>query len=300
MVSNLSLYRIFLETAKHGSISAAAKHLYVTQPAVSVGIIQLETELGVKLFHRMSRGIKLTQEGEALYDYVSNAINTLENGEKKLRDMNNLDGGILRVGASDMTLKFYLLDHLEKFNREHPKVHLTVSNNPTPKSIEELKKGNIDFCVISEPVKEDSEIAYKKVKTVRDIMVCTPEKYAELGNGTPQDFTYLLTNTVVMLDRETSTRRYEEDWMRKCGVPAEMLQPEIELATSDLVVEFAMRGIGIGCIVDQFAKQAIEEGKLKEIPLKQPFPPRSFMIAYLKKTQLGSGARHFISMNEDK
>ena len=60
MVSNLSLYRIFLETAKHGSISAAAKHLYVTQPAVSVGIIQLETELGVKLFHRMSRGIKLT------------------------------------------------------------------------------------------------------------------------------------------------------------------------------------------------------------------------------------------------
>ena len=300
MVSNLSLYRIFLETAKHGSISAAAKHLYVTQPAVSVGIIQLETELGVKLFHRMSRGIKLTQEGEALYEYVSTAINTLENGEKKLRDMNNLDGGILRVGASDMTLKFYLLDHLEKFNREHPKVHLTVSNNPTPRSIEELKKGNIDFCVISEPVKEDSEIAYKKVKTVRDIMVCTPEKYAELGNGTPQDFTTLLNNTVVMLDRETSTRKYEEDWMRKCGVPAEMLEPEIELATSDLVVEFAMRGIGIGCIVDQFAKQAIAEGKLKEIPLKQPFPPRSFMIAYLKKTQLGSGARHFISMNEDK
>ena len=300
MVSNLSLYRIFLETAKHGSISAAAKHLYVTQPAVSVGIIQLETELGVKLFHRMSRGIKLTQEGEALYEYVSSAINTLENGEKKLRDLSNLDGGILRVGASDMTLKFYLLDHLEKFNREHPKVHLTVSNNPTPKSLEELKKGNIDFCVISEPVKEDSEIAYKKVKTVRDIMVCTPEKYAELGNGTPQDFTTLLNNTVVMLDRETSTRKYEEDWMRKCGVPAELLEPEIELATSDLVVEFAMRGIGIGCIVDQFAKQAIAEGKLKEIPLKHPFPPRSFMIAYLKKTQLGSGARHFISMNEDK
>ena len=88
--------------------------------------------------------------------------------------------------------------------------------------------------------------------------------------------------------------------MRRCGTPAELLQPEIELATSDLVVEFAMRGIGIGCIVDQFAIQAIKEGKLKEIPLKQPFPPRSFMIAYLKKTQLGSGARHFIYMNEDK
>ena len=126
-------------------------------------------------------------------------------------------------------------------------------------------------------------------------MICSPEKYRELGNGTPQDFKTLLTNTLVMLDRETSTRKYEEDWMKRCGVPAETLQPEIELSTGDLIVEFAQRGIGIGCIVDQFAKQAIAEGRVKEIPLTTPFPPRSFMIAYLKKTQLSSGAKYFIS-----
>ena len=103
-----------------------------------------------------------------------------------------------------------------------------------------------------------------------------------------------------MLDRETSTRRYEEEWMRRCGVQTELLQPEIELSTSDLVVEFAKRGIGIGCIVDEFAREALKEGKLKEIPLRRPFPPRSFMIAYLKKTQLSSGAKHFISLAENK
>ena len=295
MVSNLSLYRIFLETAKRGSISAAARYLYVTQPAVSVGIGQLENELGVKLFFRTSRGIKLTQEGETLYEFVVNAMAYLESGEDKLRDLNNLEGGVLRVGASDMTLKFYLLDYLERFHREHPRVRLTVSNNPTPKSLEELKNGNIDFCVISEPVKTDDEIVYKKVKSIRDVMVCAPEKYAELGGGA-QSFEAVLSGTTVMLDRETSTRRYEEEWMRRCGVAEDLLQPDIELATSDLVVDFASRGIGIGCVVEDFAKRDIAEGRLKEIPLLKPFPPRSFIVAYLKKLPLSSGAKHFISL----
>jgi DNA-binding transcriptional LysR family regulator len=295
MVSNLSLYRIFLETAKRGSISAAARHLYVTQPAVSVGITQLENELGVKLFFRTSRGIKLTQEGETLYEYVANAMAYLESGEDKLRDLNNLDGGVLRVGASDMTLKFYLLDYLERFHREHPKVRLTVSNHPTPRSLEELKHGNIDFCVISEPVRTDAEIEYKRVKAVRDIMVCSPEKYALLGKGA-QSFETVLSSTTVMLDRETSTRRYQEEWMRRCGVSDELLQPDIELATSDLIVDFASRGIGIGCVVEDFAKRDIAEGRLKEITLLNPFPPRSFIVAYLKKLPLSSGAKHFISL----
>ena len=84
--------------------------------------------------------------------------------------------------------------------------------------------------------------------------------------------------------------------MRKCGTPEELLQPEIELATSDLVVDFACRGIGIGCIVEDFAKRAIAEGKLVEIPLAKPFPKRNFIVAYLKKLPLSSGAKHFLSM----
>lgn len=295
MVNNLSLYRIFVEAAKCGSISAAAKKLYVTQPAISIGIIQLETELGVKLFFRTSRGIKLTQEGEALYEYAANALSYLECGEDKLREMSNLDGGVLRVGASDMTLKFYLLEYLERFRKEHPKVRLTVSNNPTPKAIEELKSGSIDFCVITEPIREDGEITYQKVKTVRDIMVCSPEIYKELGDKA-HSFSELLTHTTIMLDRDTSTRRYEEEWIRSRGVPEELIQPEIELSTSDLVVEFAKRSIGIGCIIEEFAKADIQKGALKEIKLKEPFPPRSFMLAYLKKKPLSSGARRFLSL----
>ena len=295
MVSNLSLYRIFLETAKSGSISGAARRLYVTQPAVSVGIMQLENELGVKLFFRTSKGIKLTQEGATLYEYVANAMNFLEIGEDKLRELNNLDGGVLRVGASDMTLKFYLLDHLESFHKSHPRVRLTVSNNPTPSCIDELKSGSIDFGVISEPVGVDEDVECRRVRQIRDIMVCSPEIYEGLHDGA-HSFVELLSHTIVMLDRETSTRRYQEEWMRKCGAPEELLQPEIQLATSDLVVDFAKRGIGIGCVVEDFAREDIDRGRLKEITLRDPFPPRSFMLAYLKKMPLSSAAKQFLAL----
>lgn len=295
MVTNISLYRIFCEVARRGSISAAARHLYVTQPAVSVGIMQLENELGVKLFFRNSKGIRLTQEGETLYGYVSTALGYLESGEDKLRDMNNLDGGVLRIGASDMTLKFYLLDYLESFNRNYPKVRLTVSNNPTPKCIEELKNGAIDFCVVTEPITNDPEIEYRSVKEVRDIAVCAADAYTDL----PEEnigFTEILAHTTVMLDKQTSTRRAQEDWMRKCGAPEELLQPEIELATSELVLEFAKRGIGIACIVEDFAKADILSGKLRELPLAQPFPKRAFLLAHLKKLPLSAAAAHFVSL----
>ena len=88
--------------------------------------------------------------------------------------------------------------------------------------------------------------------------------------------------------------------MRKCGVDDQLLCPDIELANGDLVVEFAKRGIGIGCIVDEFAKKDIAEGRLAEIPLTDPFPPRSFAVAYLEKTPLSAGAKHFISLLGDK
>ena len=295
MINNISLYRIFLETAKCGSISAAARKLYVTQPAVSVGIRQLEAELGVKLFFRTPKGIKLSQEGETLYEYVKSAFGFLELGEDKLRDMNELGGGVLRIGASDMTLKFYLLEYLAKFHREHPRVRLSVSNNPTPRSLEELREGTIDFCVISEPVRVDGDIELRRVREIRDIWVRESNSYTEL-DGEPQEFDSLLSHTTVMLDGNTSSRRYVEDWMRKCGASESALRPGIELATSELVLDFARRQIGIGCVVEDFAKEDIRAGVLKEIPLKHPIPPRGFLLAYLKSVPLCSAARHFIDM----
>jgi DNA-binding transcriptional LysR family regulator len=67
---HLEWYRIFLHTARHGNVTKAAQELHVTQPSVSYAIKQMEEALGLKLFHRLSKGVELTEEGKALAAYV--------------------------------------------------------------------------------------------------------------------------------------------------------------------------------------------------------------------------------------
>ena len=296
MIDNLTLYKFFLKVANCGSISSAARQLYVTQPAVSSGIMQLENALDVKLFFRTSRGITLTPEGQLLYEYVNSGLSFIEAGEDKLRDITGLNSGVMRIGASDMTLKFFLLDHIEEFTNKYPKVKLSVSNNPTPKTLHSLKNGQIDFCIISEPVEKDDDIKFIPVKSIRDIAICKNiEQYKSLI-GRKVDFTELAKQTMIMLERGTSTRVYIENFLKSCNAPSVLCEPAIELAQSDLILEFVNRGLGVAFIVEDFAKDYIKDGIIAEIKLQNPIPERRFLLGYLSKIPLSAASKKFISV----
>lgn len=292
MNANLDLYKVFLTVAESKSISEAAKQLYVTQPAVSSSIISLEASLDVRLFIRESRGIRLTTEGEALYEYVKTAFMYLKAGEDKLHDIRSLAGGILRVGASDMTLRFYLLDYLERFNLLYPAVRLSVTNAPTPRTMKALRAEQIDFGVVSGPV-EDSEAADAvliPVRKIRDIIIAS-DKFGVGKDGNPVRVEELSRYPLVMLEKGTSTRSYLDKLL-----PLPMRSPDIELATSDLVLAFARRGIGIACIVEDFAKDDLESGLLHEIKLTEPFETRDFYLTYSKKYPQSTASKRFTDM----
>ncbi|MCI8387866.1 MAG: LysR family transcriptional regulator [Clostridiales bacterium] len=289
MIQNLDLYTVFLHTARCGSISHAAREMHISQPAISLGIAKLEEELGVKLFFRTNRGISLTSEGETLREHLSSAFAMIEAGEDKLRDIAGLRSGTLRIGASDMTLRFFLLDYIQRFHDHFPGVKLTVTNAPTPSTLAAIRSGLIDFGVISEPGGDDEDtdsIELIPVREIHDIFVCT-DKYPLIGRKV--DISELAKYPLILLERETSTRRYIDNFFGT-GV----LNPAIELATSDLLLEFAKRGIGVTCIVEDFARADLEAGRLHKIELKKEIPPRRFMLAYLKKLPLPAAAGNLI------
>ena len=118
-MNNLELYKTFYYVAKAGSITAAAQQLSLTQPAVSQSMKQLEAQLNVSLFQRTAKGIRLTKEGEILFPYAESCCESIRQGEQKLKELMNLDLGEIRIGASDMTLKYYLLPFLEQFHRRY-------------------------------------------------------------------------------------------------------------------------------------------------------------------------------------
>lgn len=241
---NLEYYRVFCSVCECGGITAAAEALCISQPAVSQAVRQLETALGCRLFLRTSRGVKLTSEGELLLSYVRRGIDAIQDGETMLRRMKDLETGEIRIGASDMTLQFYLLPYLEQFHEQYPNIKVTVSNGPTPETLEALYQGHIDFGIVSTPFETKQAVKSLPVQEIRNVFIAGP-KYAAQLKGRKLSYKELSNCPCIFLERNTSTRRFMDEFLAKRGV---RLEPEFELATSEMIVQFVKRNLGIGCL----------------------------------------------------
>ncbi len=288
---SMEAYKIFYYVAMYGGITSAAEKLCISQPAVSQAVKQMEKNFGVPLFIRTPKGTKLTTEGEVLYQYVKEGYETILLGEAKLRELMNLEGGEIHIGASDMTLRYYLLPYLEKFHEQYPKIKVSVTNGPTPETLAYLKEGRIDFGIVTEPLQKMEEFRVRKVREIEDVFVAG-NKFKHLKNKT---FTYqdLLQFPIICLEQNTSTRAYVDQWLMRSEVK---LCPEIELATSDMIIQFAQRNFGIGSVVKDFAVEALAKGELFELKLEQPIPARSMCLVSQKKTSASLAGKNLFNM----
>lgn len=288
---NLEYYKIFYYVAQTGSFTKAAEELCISQPAVSQGIKLLENGLGSNLFIRTQKGVKLTPEGEVLYSYIARGYETILLGESKFKKMIDLENGEIRIGASDMTLQFYLLSFLEAFHMKYPGIKVTVTNAPTPETLEYLYEGRIDFGVVSAPFFARSEIISREVKEVEDVFVAG-SRFADL-KGKLLEYSDLEKLPIICLERNTSTRMYIDEILKNNGVE---LKPEFELATSDMIVQFTLRNLGIGSVVRNFAEKSIASEELFELKFRKQIPKRNFCIITGDRNPISTAAKELLDM----
>lgn len=294
MVSRLDLYKVFYEVGKERSFSKAAKSLYMTQPAVSQAIMQLEQEIGAKLFIRTPRGANLTKEGLILYEYIFSAINLINIGEEKIYEARNLIIGDLKIGVGDTISRYFLLSYLEKFHKLYPNIKLKIINSTTLELCKILKSGKLDIAICNFPI-EDDDLVKKESVEIEDIFVCG-EKYKE-NFKEAIDFKDLRNYPLILLERESNSRRYVEKYILSKGVK---ITPEIELGSHDLLLEFAKINLGIACVIKEFSQEYIKKGILYEIKTKEPIPKRSIGYCYLKNLSLSPAAKKFIEILEEE
>ena len=291
---SLEYYRIFYHVVKEGSITAAANVLCVSQPAVSQTMRQLETALGTPLFLRAQKGVRLTAEGQALFRYVERGYELILQGENALQSMLELEQGEIHIGASDMTLKYYLLPFLERFHEKYPKLKVYVTNGPTPETLRNLREGKIDFCIVSGPLRETEGIQAQAVKEIRDVFVAG-SRFAKL-KGEKLSWKVLQELPVICLEQETSSRKYIDSFLQENGV---RLQAEFELATSDMIVQFALRNLGIGAVVEPFAEEYIRTGELFELEFCSKIPKRAFYVVTDKRNPLSKAAKSLLELLQE-
>lgn len=282
---NLEYYKIFYHVATELSITGAARKLCISQPAVSQAVKQLEQELGIELFTRRAKGVSLTRAGTLLYSYVGNGYETIMAGEEQLTKMINLEYGEVRIGASDMTLQFYLLPFLEQFHQLYPEIKVTVTNAPTPQTIDHLHQGRIDFGVVTKPLEVDTQFDVFRVRKIQDVFVAG-DKFREL-QGRKLNYRQLADLPLICLEGNTSTRKYVDSYLEKKKIA---VTPEFELATSDMIVQFALRNLGVGCVVEDFARKQLENGELFLLEFEEQIPERDMCLIIDKRSTMSVAA----------
>lgn len=292
-MENLEYYKVFYYVAKTGSLTLAAGELLISQPAVSQSLKQLETALRTKLFVRASRGIRLTAEGELLYSYVAKGCEQIALGEQRLKQMLNLELGEIHIGASDMTLQFYLLPYLELFHERYPAIKVNVSNAPTPETLANLRENKIDLGVVSTPFDDREDLCAMQVREIEDVFVAG-RKFIRYKNRM-LDLQELEKMPIIYLDGATSTRNYMDAFLVQNGVH---IQPEFQLATSDMIVQFALRNLGVGCVMRDFAKGYLEDGRLFELRFNRIIPKRHFSVVTNPRNPLSAAARNLLQLME--
>ncbi|MFS0724022.1 LysR family transcriptional regulator [Paenibacillus sp. 1P07SE] len=286
---NLEWYRIFLYTARTGNLTHAAKQLYVTQPSVSYAIKQLESELGVVLFHRLSKGVELTEEGKALLAYVEQSLAVLEAGEARIAAIRQRTGGELRIGASQSLIKHVLLPHLNAFHAEYPAIRIRLSPGRSAQILQHVREGKLDCGLVHLPA-DGEGLTIQPLAELQDGFFAGPS-FRHLTER-PLSTRELAELPLLSFSEESSTRSFAEQWFAadQC-----VFEPDIELGSVELLADFARSGFGVALLTRAFIQEELAAGRLVELATERPVPARGIGLAIHGERRLSLAAEPFIS-----
>ncbi|HCT64633.1 MAG TPA: LysR family transcriptional regulator [Lachnospiraceae bacterium] len=287
----LDLYKIFCVVVKSGNMSSAAKELFISQPAVSMSIRQLETRMGAPLLVRTTKGVRTTPEGSVLYEYLEQALTLIKTAENKYLEMVNLKTGEIKIGASDTVIANLLMPYLEKYNTQNPKINIKVTNKTTYESLKLLKSGIVDLCFINLPIQKDNDLEIVPFKTVQDCLI-GGSNYLDIAKSGIK-IKNIDKYPLLLLEDLSNSRRFLDAFAQKNGV---VLKPIIELGSSDLLLSFAKINLGLTFAIREFTKNQIDNEYLFEIPVSPPLPKRSIGLVKLKNVALSHAAKSFADM----
>lgn len=295
MEQPLSHYKIFYEVAKTGNISKAAKELYISQPAISKSISKLEDRLGTLLFVRNSRGVSLTLEGQTLFEHITDAFHSIALGEKQLKRIKDFQSGKIRIGVSNTLCKYLLLPKLKEFVLQYPHIMVNISSQSTTQTEIMMESGLLDLGLIAFSNSKQGFI-FQKILEIHDTFVATPEYLNNVYLREGEECDLLTSANIMMLDQNNNTRRYVDTYLTRNGITPNQL---LEVTTMDLLIEFSKIGLGIGCVIKEFVKKELEEGKLIEVPI--PFQIEKRKIGYYySTTNLNPALQKFLQMANSK
>ena len=266
---NFELYKVFYEVANEKSISKGAEKLLISQPAVTQSIKTLEAELGGQLFIRTPKGVVLTEEGQVLYNYISEGMRYFINGSNKFTSLKELNSGNINIGATTIISEQYLMPYLKEFNNLYPNISINIVNDLTDNLTKKLRNGDIDILIMSMNNDDNTkDLDITPITNLHDIFV---------GNIKYKDkqIKNILNEDLLLQKYPSVTRSNFNNYLKSQEVSC---IPKMEVVSHSLLTSLVENGFGIGLLTKEFISSKLNN-TLFEIKTNIKIPTRKLVYA---------------------
>jgi DNA-binding transcriptional LysR family regulator len=240
--------KVFQSVALNLSFTKASNELFITQPAISKHIKELESEYEVKLFNRIGNKISLTPAGNILLTYTERIISLHNEIKFELSQLNGGTEGSLRIGASSTIAQYVISAALAKFNKRFPEIKLSLINGNTESIENRLLKNEIDIGIV-EGKPTNSDIRYSPFLN-DELFVFTSAQNTTIPNSVTND--EFLRLPLVLRERGSGTLEIIEKSLQQGQISPKQLNVLLFLGSTEAIKSFIKTGNGVG-IVSRFA-----------------------------------------------
>lgn len=296
MVVDPQLLRTFLVVAQAGSISAAARALHRSQPAVTTAVQRLEERFGEPLFDRGSRGVRLTGLGERLLPHAAALQRVLAGVEELLLEAQLLEGGRLRIAASTTIALYWLPPRLASFNAAHPSVQLIVHTRNSQEALVELTSGDADLALVEAPSSTWSQLPRDLLSATtvhRDelvVIVNPSHPFARRSKLLPTDLDRL---PFVGRERGSGTRDVLEQALRDVKAVPDV---RLELGEPEAIKRAVAAGLGAAVLSRVAVEEEVRRGTLVALTVEHPGFAREFTLLHPTQELASRAAWAFMSV----
>jgi len=281
--------KVFLTVATERSFSRAGEKLLRTQPAISIAIQRLESDLKEKLIDRTGRELLLTDAGKVVLEYARRFQHLESDLENALRELKDNYAGRLSIGANE-SMSLYLIQHIEKYRRVFPKVKIQVRRSESSKIPSQLLDGELELAVISYDPADDhllSEVIY----TDRLTLIVSPEhRFANRVEVsiTELDMETFIAHNVLSPYREAVLKEFQ-----RYKVPINM---DVEMPTIETIRRLVQDNEGVAFLPRMCVEQEMKQNLLREIKVKELNLERKIRLVYPARRVLSHAAKAFLEV----
>ena len=289
--SQLNFHQLYLfyTVASHHSFSKAAQALAITQPAVSIQIQELEKSMGVTLFHRRSKGLRVTDVGETVYAYAQQIFTLSGKLVETLQDAQDLKTGHLVLGASTTPGEYVLPQAVGQFRRDYPGIRLELIIANTRSIVQRILSREIDLGMVGEsPHQHSGELEIIDYMEDEIVLVAAPNHpIAQLASPTAQR---VVKEGLIVREVGSATRQTAERHLESLGASPQIA---LELGSNEAVKQAAAAGGGIGVVSRLGVGAEVKAGMLTVLDVKGWDCRRPLTLVYPKDRYLSPAQRAF-------